>query len=85
MAFVRCRLNVTAPGKVKLLFNSVDGLSLWVGTVPVDVKPKTVLDLKQGTHRLTFNIDLSKRKDPLRIELVDEPGSSAKADFINGK
>ena len=85
VAFLRCRVNVTTPGKVKLILNGTDGLSLWVGTVPTEVKPETLLDLKKGTHRLTFSIDLSQRKAGLRIELTEPVESPAKADFINGK
>ncbi|MCH7988269.1 MAG: HEAT repeat domain-containing protein [Planctomycetes bacterium] len=85
VAFLRCRVNVTTPGKVKLILNGTEGLSLWVGTVPTEIRSETLLDLEKGTHRLTFSVDLSLRKTGLRIELVEPSGSPAIADFVNGK
>ena len=37
LAVVRCQLDVTTAGAVKLAFNSAAGVSLFVGTKPIDV------------------------------------------------
>ena len=43
------------------------------------------LNLTRGTHRLTFAVDLNERKQGLRLELKDAPGSPAQVQIINGK
>ncbi len=82
---VRAQLDVTTGGPVKLKFNSAAGLTLWVGTTPVDVKDEILLDVKPGLQTLTFAVDLNKRKDGLRVELEDVAGSPARVNIVNGK
>jgi hypothetical protein len=85
LSVVRCQLDVTTPGRVKVKLNSTAGLSLFVGNAPVDVQEETVLDLKPGTQTLTLAIDRSKRKEPLRVELEDVEGSPARVSVVGGK
>ncbi|HKA05671.1 MAG TPA: PVC-type heme-binding CxxCH protein [Gemmataceae bacterium] len=82
---LRGQLDVTTGGPVKLKINGTGGLTLWVGSTPVEVKDETVLDLKPGLQTLTFAIDLNKRKDGLRVELEDVAGSPARVNIVNGK
>lgn len=82
---VRCQIDVTTGGQVKLKFNNVNGLSMWVGATPADIKDETVLDLKPGLQTLTFSINLTKRTEGLRVELEDVAGSQARASIVNGK
>jgi putative heme-binding domain-containing protein len=84
-ALVRCQLDVTTGGPVKLKINGGVGASMWVGATPVEIKDETVLDLKAGLQTLTFSVNLSKRKDGLRVELLDEAGSQARVNIVNGK
>ena len=83
--FARCQLDVTTGGKVQLLLNSTAGLMLWNDGVPVDVQERIVVDLKPGSHTLTFQIDLNVRKEALRCELDDVPLSSARSQIVTGK
>ena len=82
--FARCQLDVSTGGKAQLLVNSTAGLMLWNDGVPVDVHDRIVLDLKPGSHTLTFQIDLNVRKDALRCELDDVPQSPARVQIVNG-
>ncbi|MBO0699232.1 MAG: c-type cytochrome, partial [Zavarzinella sp.] len=82
---VRAQFDVTTGGKVKLRINGAAGLTLWVGSTPVEVKDETVLDMKPGLQWLTFAVDLNKRKDGLRVELEDVPGSPARVNIVGGK
>lgn len=82
---LRCQLDVTTGGSVKLKFNSASGLGMWLGATPFEVKDETVLDLKPGLQTLTFSVDLNKRKEGLRLELLDEASSSARVNIVNGK
>jgi putative heme-binding domain-containing protein len=83
--FTRFEIDVTSAGQVKLLWNSTDGLIAWLDTNPIKLERETLLDLSQGRHRLTIAIELSQRKDPLRVELTDAPGSVARATLVGGK
>jgi putative heme-binding domain-containing protein len=85
MAFVRFQLEATTAGKVKLLLNSAAGLQLWLDRVPVDPKSELSLELTPGMHALTLAIDVSLRKDGLRCELEDVPGSPARVRVVGGK
>jgi putative heme-binding domain-containing protein len=85
LAFVRCQLVATAAGKVKLRPNSAAGLQLWLDGTPADVKEEIILDLTPGLHTLTFAVDTGLRKEGLRCEVDDEPGSPARLRIILGK
>ena len=84
-SFARCDIEVTTPGKVRLLVNSPTGAVLFVDGKRVTVSKQIDLDLKAGTHALAFSLDLVKRKEGLRVELVAAPDSKAKAQFVIGK
>jgi putative heme-binding domain-containing protein len=85
IGFVRCQIEATTGGKVKLLLNSPKDLRLWLDGEPVEPKEEMVLDLKTGLHTLTFVLDLTQRKHELRLELDDVAGSPARARVVNGK
>jgi hypothetical protein len=82
---VRCQLEVTTPGKVRLVLNSADGVRAWVDGTPVEARREIELDLKTGTHTLTFGLDLGKRREPLRVEVAEVKGSPAQVRVVGGK
>ncbi|MBY0525552.1 MAG: HEAT repeat domain-containing protein [Gemmataceae bacterium] len=83
--FLRCQLDVTTGGKVKLLLNSMTGLTAWLDGVPLEIGEAMTLDLKPGVHTLTLALDLEKRRDGLRLELDDVPNSPARVRIVGGK
>jgi len=85
MVFVRCNLNVTQGGMMQLQLGEVNGTSLWLGSQPIKLSKQTQLTVAPGTQRLTFAIDLNRRKTPLRVELVDIPNSPARIEIVGGK
>jgi putative heme-binding domain-containing protein len=85
MAFVRFQLDATTPGPVRLNFGSAKGLRLWLGKTPVAVQDTTTLDVPAGLQTLTLAVDLTERKEPLRCELDDAPGSPARVRVVGGK
>jgi putative heme-binding domain-containing protein len=84
-SFVRFQLEVTTAGKFGLKLNGVNGLTAWLNGAAADVNEVNELDLKTGMHAITLSIDWSKRKDGLRVELDDVPGSPARAKIVGGK
>src|SRR5262249_44398847 len=65
VGLARCQLEVTTPGKVKLLLNSAEGLRLWLDGAPIESRKELNLDLKTGVHTLTLAVDREKRREPL--------------------
>ena len=61
------------------------GLSAWLDADPIKLTPETTLDVTPGRHRVTIAIELSERKEPLRVELADVPGLAAKVQLVSGK
>jgi putative heme-binding domain-containing protein len=84
-AFVRCDVEVSTPGEVRLLLNSADGLQLWIDGQPHEVQREITVPLGRGRHRLTLAVDLAQRQQPLRLELGDVPGSAAVVQPVRGK
>ncbi len=83
---LRFQLDVTTAGAAKLKFNSVAGLTVYVGNTPIEPKPETVLDLKTGVQTVTILIDRSKRAtEDVRIELDDVEKSPARVAVVGGK
>jgi putative heme-binding domain-containing protein len=89
VALACSQLEVTSPGKVKLLFNSADALSIWIDgrrVPPVSGSPcSIILDLTRGLHTIAVAIDLGRRQDGIRCLLEDIPGSPARAQAVLGK
>jgi len=84
-SFVRFALDVSTPGKVKLGFGDVTGLSLWVDGKPTSIASSQEFDLASGRHSITLAVNRVKRTIPLRVELQDVPGSPAQAQLVGGK
>jgi putative heme-binding domain-containing protein len=85
---VRFDLRVSTPGEVALGLSHPEGTVMWVGQriVAKELAARTVLDLAAGAHTITLSIDRVKSPDrPLRIELLDFPGSPARAQLLTGK
>ena len=85
LSVLRFQLDVTTAGKAMLRFNSVTGLSLYLGGTPVEPRAETVIDLPAGLQTVTVVLDRSQRSDGLRIELDDVPGSPARVTVVGGK
>ena len=84
-SFLRFDLNVSTPGRIRLLLNSIDGLQMWVGTDPVEPAKDVTINVTKGSQRITFMIDLQSRTNGLRVELGDVDGSTAQVQIVSGK
>lgn len=83
---VRAEINVTAPGAIRLILNDPQGVRLWADDKPVSVSGQEAgLDLLRGVHILTFQVNFKDRRDGLRVEVTNAPGSSAQAQPVGGK
>jgi putative heme-binding domain-containing protein len=83
--FVRCQVEASNPGKIRLLLNSPVGITAWLDSEPVQAKTETLLDLKHGAHTLTLAVNLAQRREDLRCEWDDVPGSQARVRLVSGK
>ena len=88
-AVAHARLEVTTPGRVRLAFDSLDGLVLAIDHALIDPTAKgdraVEVELARGIHELGVAIDLQARHDGLRCVLEDAPGSPARAQVVVGK
>jgi putative heme-binding domain-containing protein len=82
---LRCQLDASTPGPVLLRFNSARGVSLWLDGKAVTAQDATELTVPAGVHALTVALDLGTRREPLRCELDDKPGSPARVRVVGGK
>jgi putative heme-binding domain-containing protein len=82
---VRCELESTTGGAVRLALNDPTALLLWLDGQPLDAAGTIDLDLPAGRHALTCIVDRQQRTAPLSIELVDLPGSAAQVQWVTGK
>ena len=84
---VRGQVDVSTGGSIKLSFNGVKGLSLWVdgARVPALEKDGARLTLEPGVHTVTVAVDRAKRSSGIRMTLDEVSGSPARAQVVLGK
>jgi putative heme-binding domain-containing protein len=86
VTIVRCTLEVTTAGKLRLNLHDAGGIALWLDGTVREVHNVVALDLPRGMHTLTLRIDARQRANArLRCELADVPGSAAQARFVGGR
>jgi len=83
--FVRCHIDVSSSGKIKLLLNSASVVSLWLDALPIEVKSESLIELKPGLHTLTFALNLQQQRENLRCELADAGETPAHFQIVSGK
>ncbi len=86
VAFVRATVNVTTAGAIGLNpGETTGGLEFWLDGKPIESAALSNVALPAGEHKLSVSVDLKKRSQPLRLELVPIAGSAAQTQFITGK
>ena len=85
VSLIRCQVDVTTTGPFFVRLNSTRGLKLWVDQNPIAVKEALEVNLPVGVHTLTFVVDREERREGLRCELADKPGSPARMRPVSGK
>ena len=82
--FLRCEIEATSPGEVGLKLG-LPAANLWNGSQPVAVTEPVRVKLNQGKNVLTFAFELTEPKNPISVEFVDVPGSTARFQIVGGK
>ncbi|HTU17844.1 MAG TPA: PVC-type heme-binding CxxCH protein [Gemmataceae bacterium] len=85
VSLIRCHVDVTTAGPFLVRLNPTKGLKLWVDQNPIAVKETLEVSLPVGVHTLTFVVDRDERREGLRCELADKPGSPARVRVVGGK
>ena len=62
-----------------------EGLAVWVDGKPTPPQAELALDLAVGRHQVTVAVDQKVRRSPLRLEILDAPGSKAQVQPVTGK
>jgi hypothetical protein len=81
----RAQFDASTPGAVLLRLNATKGLTLWLDGKLLEAKETMEVNLTAGLHTLTIAVNVSERKEPLRVELDDKPGSPARVRVVGGK
>ena len=80
---MRFAVEVSQPGPVRLRLNANEGITAWIDGTRVEPTTLTNLDLAVGRHVITLALDPEARPvKELSAELVDVPGSSARAQVV---
>ena len=82
---IRCHIDVTTAGKVRFKLNDTTGLTVFVDSKPVDAKAEFDMDVPVGQIPITMIVDRGKRITDVKLELLDVPGSTARAKPLGGK
>ncbi len=85
LAVVRFQLEITTAGPVLLRLGPDQGLTMWVNQRPTPVEETMILDLPIGLHTITLGLDLSVKREEIRCEIEDQPGSPARVRVVGGK
>jgi len=86
VSIVRAQLDVSTGGMLRFKVNTVNGLNVWIDGVLLDVKADQFeVELAPGVRNLDFRIVHNPAVKELRLELLEVPGSKAKAQFVTGK
>jgi putative heme-binding domain-containing protein len=85
VGFARCQVDVTTGGEIVLRLNLPEMIAFWVDGSRQTLTKEGRLRLEAGVHTVTFALPLSQLGEGFRCELVDVPGSSARAQFVVGK
>ena len=72
VSFVRCQLDVTTAGKVKLLFQLTAALTAWLDGNPVELSEPTILDLAAGVIALWLPRHEEPKLIPAGVGVGDE-------------
>jgi putative heme-binding domain-containing protein len=85
-AVVRAQLQITTPGPVRLKLNDPTGVMIaWFDNKLIDAAAPIDVTAAQGVHSVTLVVEHWQRKEGLRLELLETPGSPAKGQFVGGK
>ena len=78
---------MTTPGEVGLKVNSPEGITLFADRViTLDARLTTTpLTLPRGVHTINVLLKPKKRRQDLRLDLVDVPDSPARSQLVGGK
>ncbi len=80
LAAVRCRLEVLSGGALKFKIDNPSGVSVWLDKKPVDIATGAA-EAAEGRHVITIEIDASVHPQPIRLELIESRGSTARRSF----
>lgn len=80
--FSRCEIKVTTPGRISFGVNSPVGLEIRIDGIPMESSSEFSTVLDAGIHTVTATIEVGKRTEPLRLELLDAP-NGGNAELVN--
>lgn len=86
-SYITFDLEVLSEGKVDLLFNATQGITMWADQEMLEkTDNRYVVDLAKGMHKFTLAINRDNRKkNMVHIEIQEANSSPAQTKLIRGK
>jgi len=84
-SFLRCQFDVKKAGRIQFRWNQIDGVSAWLDSAAIPVKQSMELEVAAGSHTLTLAVDWLRRKEGIRLEILEPGNNPASFQVINGK
>jgi len=84
--YLQGEIDVVEAGSAKLNFNSVSGLTVWLGKETIHSPADATIELKTGRQSITIRVDTATRTEPgLRLELTRPEGTSGQFQVVDGQ
>ncbi len=81
---MRFEIDVVNAGKIGLKIENPQALRIWIGNKELKMNNQIQMELPKGRHRVMIAAKNTERSNaPIRIELIDLPGSSGQASLVN--
>jgi len=81
---MRFEIEVVNAGKIGLKIDDPRALKIWIGKKELKMDKQIEIELPKGKHRVMLAARNTERGNaPIKIELIDLPGSSGQASLVN--
>jgi putative heme-binding domain-containing protein len=83
--YLQGEIDVVEAGQAKLNFDSVNGLTVWLGKEVLASPAGATIELTPGRQTITLRVDTASRKEPgLRLELTRPEGTTGQYQVVDG-
>lgn len=83
--YLQGEIDVVEAGSAKLNFDSVQGLTVWLGKEIIESPAGATIELTPGRQTITLRVDTAARKVPgMRLELARPEGTTGQFQVVDG-
>ncbi len=86
--FLYCDIEVTTPGTIRLVFNSLAGVGIWLDGTPIETpglaEPSLDVAMARGVRRLYVHVGEAAGIEALRLSIEEKPDDAGRAQPVSG-